>query len=210
MCWHGFAVFFNVDARILLEPVETLGRREDPVMNDFLREFIGSGTREVQENLLPSGFFRFSRRSFLDDDTFVTGLVRIFRKGPNTFLRGFETRSAMQAQHLPLDAKAREFRGLVTRHEDGVAIIVSRRNTMTSSFNYLSKVASFENNFWLGFVNRSVPETAVGLRATRLVYEYLGPRAADALPAARAAGFHTEETMPPFHLRLLRPDQPFA
>jgi transcriptional regulator with XRE-family HTH domain len=201
--------FFNVDARILLEPVELIGRGEDPVSNPYLRDFVGAGTRDVSERVLPSGFFRFSRRSFLSETQFVMGLVMIFRNGPNTFLRGLETRRAMQMQQLPDHPDAREFRGFVCQQEDAVAIIVSRRNTMTSSFNYLSKVASYDNNFWLGFVNRSVPEAAVGLRATRLVYEYLGNRVADALPAARTAGFFNEEDLPPFHRRLLQPDQPF-
>ena len=159
--------------------------------------------------LFPNGFFRFSRRSFVKEDAFVVGLIHIFRDRANTFLRGYEAHDAMRLQHLPTDAAAREFRGIVMQQEEGVAIIASRNNAMTSSFNYLNRVGSFENNFWVGYVTRTVSESAGGLRATRLVYEYLGVGAKQALPAARAAGFTNQAGLPAFHQRLLQPDKPF-
>lgn len=202
--------FLKVDARVLLEPVDQIGSGQDPIANPFLRDFVGAGARNVLAETFPDGFFRFSRRSFVNNDTFVVGLVRISRDGANTYLRGFEARDAMRMQDLPTSARAREFRGIVMQQEDGIAIVASRNNAMTSSFNYLNRVASFENNFWVGYVTRTVPETSLGLRATRLVYEYLGPGAKHALPAARASGFTDEAGLPSFHRRLLQPDKPFV
>ncbi len=116
----------------------------------------------------------------------------------------------MKKQFLPTEASAREFRGIVMQQEDGIAILATRKNAMTCSFNYLSRVASFENNFWVGYVTRTVPDSVGGLRATRLVYEHLGSDMALVLPAARAAGFCTAEMLLPFHRRLLRPDAQFS
>ena len=92
----------------------------------------------------------------------------------------------------------------------GIAIFAARRNAMTSSFNYLTRVASFENNFWVGYVTRTVGEDAVGTRATRLVYDYLGTEFRSALQARRQAGFCKVDDLSPFQRRLLRPDEPFA
>jgi len=68
----------------------------------------------------------------------------------------------------------REFRGYVTQQEDGIAMVISRRHAMTCSFNYLSRVAATNNNFWVGYVTRTVRESISGLRAVRMVYEHLG------------------------------------
>ena len=202
--------FFDVDARVLLEPVDRINHARDPISSPFLRNFIGAGAYDVSEDLFPSGYYRFSRRSFIDRDLFIVALVLVTRDGPFTQLRGFETKEAMRIQNLPEDARSREFRGNVMQQEDGIAIIAARSNAMTCSFNYLSRVASFQNNFWVGYVTRTVPETVDGLRATRLVYEYLGKRVSDALPARRTAGFCDEDNLQPFHKRLLRPDIPFS
>ena len=202
--------FFDVDARVLLEPVDEIGNGQDPISNPFLREFVGAGASNVPEDIFPSGFYRFSRRSFMQQDVFILGVVHVRRDGTNTYLRGYENKSAMAIQSLPQDSPSREFRGIVMQQEDGIVFIASRRNAMTSSFNYLSLVASFENNFWVGYITRTVPESADGLRVTRMVFEFLGPKPAQALPHARATGFCSTEDMPAFHRRLLAPETPFS
>ena len=133
----------------------------------------------------------------------------MFRQSGVVYVRGFEAKEAMRQQGLPTDVKSREFRGYATRQEDGVSLIISRRRAMTCSFNYLSRVASFENNFWVGYVSRTVRENASGTRAVRMVYEYLGKRMGKALTAARGAGFVSEDELMPFQRRLLQPDDPF-
>lgn len=202
--------FFGVDARVLLEPVSQIGIGQDPVANPFLKDYVGAGARDIPEEFFPSGFYRFSRRSFMHMDEFLVGLVHIRRSGQNTFLRGFESAEAMAAQGLPYDMATREFRGIVMRQEAGIVFIASRRNSMTSSFNYLSRVASFENNFWTGYITRTVPDDVGGLRATRMAFEHLGNSVADALPAARSCGFATVDKLPSFHQRLLKTEDSFS
>ena len=143
--------FFEVDARILLEPVEEINRpTRDPVANAYLRDFVGSGIPQIPSELFPNGFYRFTRRSFVRNDLFIVGLVHVRRESEHTFLRGYESKEAMRIQGLPVDPGTREFRGLAMQQEDGITLLVSRRNAMTCSFNYLSRVASFDNNFWVG------------------------------------------------------------
>jgi transcriptional regulator with XRE-family HTH domain len=201
--------FFDVDARILLDPVEALANKGHIVNGSVLKDFVGPGVNNLPETVFPSGFYRFTRRSFVNDTQFVVGLVYVFRESNNTYVRGFEAKEAMRQQGLPADTVTREFRGYVTRQEDGVAMMISRRNAMTCSFNYLARVASFENNFWVGYVTRTVRESATGTRVARMVYEHLGKDPKTVWKAARTQGFCSEEDLMPFHARLLQIGDPF-
>lgn len=201
--------FFGVDARILLDPVDRFKSETPLLTGPFLSAFLGAGVERLAPEAFPDGFYRFVRRSFINDSQFVVGLVFVSRGNGHTYVRGFEAREAMLQQGLPADAHAREFRGYVARQEDGIALIIARRNGMTCSFNYLSRVASFENNFWVGYVTRTVRETASGTRAVRMVYEHLGRRSPKVMAAARDAGFKSEAELMPFHRRLLQVGDPF-
>ncbi|MFK7753140.1 MAG: helix-turn-helix domain-containing protein [Sedimentitalea sp.] len=201
--------FFEVDARILLDPVESLSAQGVLLNGPVLSDFVGYGVNAIPEDLFPSGFYRFTRRSFVNDARFIVGLVYVSRKDNHTHVRGFEARDAMTQQGLANTARAREFRGFVTRQEDGVAMMISRRRAMTCSFNYLSRVASFENNFWVGYVTRTVRESATAARATRMVYEHLGRSTSAVLGAARKTGFYSDSQLIPYHRHLLQIDEPF-
>ncbi len=201
--------FFGVDARILLEPADSFSSHGTLLSDPYLADFVGVRLNDIPESYFPNGFYEFSRRSFTDEANFVTGLVYIFRKSDNTFIRGYETRKSMQQQHLPVDPQTREYRGYLTRHEDGIAAIVSRRNSMTCSFNFLAQVASFENNHWVGYATRTVRESTSDTRVVRLAYEHLGTDISKVLAAARGSGLTSEEYLKPFHRRLLKPDEPF-
>jgi len=208
---HRICSFFDVDARILLEPVEEIeSQRRDLLHHPAIERFVGAGSIALPEEQFPSGFYRFSRRSFMDDSQFVQGLVYIYREDAYTFIRGFEAKEAMRAQGMPADPKTREFRGFLMPQEGGIAALVSRRNSLTTSFNYLAQIPSFQNNYWVGYAARTVRETETGRRVARLVYEYLGRDPASILPAARQAGFCKLEDLPPFHRTQLRPDTPFT
>lgn len=201
--------FFKVDARVLLEPVEQLGSGHELLNAPLLAEFVGASVKNVTQEMFPDGFYRFSRRSFVNDELMLTGLVHVFRKDTNTYLRGFEPKEAMRQQGLPTDTASREFRGFIMHQEDGIAAVVSRRHAMTCSFNYLSRVASYENNYWVGFVTRTVRESVTSTRITRMVYEHIGQNTKAALKFARTTGFCGVEDLLPFHRRLLQLDEPF-
>lgn len=202
--------FFDVDARILLEPVTPLVQSGKILNGSFLSEFFGQSAQRVPVDFFPSGFYRFSRRSFVHSDQFVLNLIYVFRDDEGvTFVKGFEPKDAMRFQGLPQTQEAREFRGFTLPHEDGVSLLITRKNSLTFSFNYLARASSIESNFWSGYVARTTRETERAERVTRMVYEYIGTGIAKALPFARSAGFKTAEELPPFHRHLLRTDEPF-
>ncbi|MFZ5961346.1 helix-turn-helix domain-containing protein [Thalassococcus sp. BH17M4-6] len=208
---HRICSFFDVDARILLEPVEEIEtHRKDLLHHPVVAEFVGAGSISLPEEAFPSGFYRFSRRSFMDDNRFVQGLLYVFREDIFTFVRGFEAKEAMQAQGMPVDKRTREFRGFLIPQEGGIAALVSRRNSLTTSFNYLARVPSFQNNFWVGYAARTVRENITGRRVARQVYEHLGHDTGPVLKAAREAGFCGLDDLPPFHRTQLRAEDPLT
>ncbi|MGC6527098.1 MAG: hypothetical protein ACON45_03395 [Paracoccaceae bacterium] len=96
------------------------------------------------------------------------------------------------------------------RRRGGIAGLSSRRNSLTSTFNFLTPVPSFESNFWLGYSARGAIESPVSTRTTRVVMEHLGKKTAEILTAARTSGLCEEQDLRPYHRRLLRLDQPFS
>lgn len=202
--------FFRVDARILLEPINELKAREVDLLNHpILSGFFGSEPIHVEERLFPSGFYRFVRPSFIDDTQFALGLVHVKRASGYTFIRGFEPREALRMQGLSTHPLHREYRGMVMRQEEGIMAIVSHRNSMSCSFNFLSQETSFQSNLWEGYATRTTREKVTGRRATRMVYEYLGRDLSKIMKCARQSGLVSREDIPPFHIRLLRLDQEF-
>lgn len=202
--------YFDVDARIILEPLENIGDQSPSLLNHpEIREFLTSGVSQLPERVFPSGFYRFTRRSFLNEVKYIQGLIFVYRKDDGTFLRGFEAKEAMDQQGLSTDLKTREFRGILLAQEGGIAGLVSRRNSMTTSFNFLAEIPSFQNNHWVGYTVRTVRESLTGSRAARLVYEYLGRDTSQVLSAARSTGFCDEADLIPYHRTQLRIGEPF-
>lgn len=201
--------FFSVDARVLLEPVDQISFGGGAISSKYLSEFMGESRQYISEEDFPSGFYGFSRRSFVKDNEYVQGLVYVKRIGDSTFIRGYEPKVAMAMQGIPPAPPAREYRGYVQKVEDGIALIASRRKGLTASINFLNRVTSFENNFWVGYVARTVRENSSSTRMTRLVYEHIGKDPKRAMSLARSAGFCAFDDLVPFHQRLLQPGDPF-
>ena len=72
--------FFEVDARVLLEPVSTLGTSGSLLAGPILQEFLGS-SETPSDAIFPNGFYGFSRKSYIDADRFALGLVYVWRDG---------------------------------------------------------------------------------------------------------------------------------
>ena len=202
--------YFDVDARIILEPLEEIGTNSRALLtHPEIADFLAPGVSQLPETMFPSGFYQFARRSFLDETLFVRGLLYVYRKDGAAFIRGYEAKGAMLQQGLPTTSETREFRGLLLAQEGGIAGLVSRRNSLTTSFNFLAQIASFQNNHWVGYTVRTVRESMTGSRIARLVYEYLGADSGKVFAAARTAGFCTVDDLVPYQRSQLRIDEPF-
>lgn len=203
--------FFDTDARILTEPLESIKpERPDLLTHPEIARYTEIKSNVVSEELLPSGFYRFSRQSFLFPELYISGIIYVYRKDGWTFLKGSEARQSVVEQGLPQDPSTRKFKGYALQLEDGIGAMISRRNAMTFTFNFISPVASLDRNYWHGYAARSVNEAMSSSRVVRMVYEYLGTSTGPVLQAARDAGFCDLDDLPAFHRRLLRVGEPFT
>lgn len=202
--------FFETDARILTDPLETIAQRQpDLISHPEINDFSATQKTRISEDQFPSGFYRFTRQSFLFPERYIIGLIYFYRKDGWTFLKGSEAPQSLHAQGLSNSPRVRQFRGYAQAIEGGVAFMVSRRNAMTFTFNFLSPVASFDSNFWQGYSTRTVNEAIKSARVTRIVFEHLGTSSQLILKTARSRGFCELDELPPYHQRLLRADEPF-
>lgn len=207
---HRICTHFGVDARILLEPASKIvARKPDLMLHPELADFINASNVEIPLSTLPNGFYRFSRQSFSDANQFLQGLVYIYRRDNYTFIRGHEAKNALEQQGLSTSPRTREFRGFLMAQDGGVAGFMSRRGSRTSSFTFLTRVPSFENNYWVGYVSRTIGESISAKLVTRIVFEHLGQDTKEIISTARSAGLCGREDLVPYHRTLLRPDEPF-
>jgi hypothetical protein len=86
---------FSVDARILLEPLSELVKTDMAnILGSELGDFFDPRRSVVTLDNFPSGFYRFTRKSFVDPNLYVKGLILIYRHGSLTFACGLEAKSA--------------------------------------------------------------------------------------------------------------------
>lgn len=207
---HRICQYFDVDARIILEPLSHIGVNNRALLtHPEISDFLSQGVSRLPEQMFPSGFYQFARRSFVDETQFLRGLVYVYRKDNATFIRGYEAKAAMLLQGLPTNPVTREFRGLLLAQEGGIAGLVSRRNALTTSFNFLAQIASFQNSYWVGYTVRTVRESMTGSRVSRLVYEHLGTDMSRIMAAARGSGFCSAEDLVPYQRTQLRVNEAF-
>ncbi len=88
--------YFKVDARILLQPLhEVQNSNTDVIFSNEMEDLLTAASNLVNTNNFPSGFYRFSRRSFVDDQRFIQNLIFVYRKNKKCFLRGMEAKKVI-------------------------------------------------------------------------------------------------------------------
>lgn len=200
--------FFGLDARILLEPLDSLQVRCSNIMfHSDLEEFFHSAT-DLASQSLPTGFYKFIRGSFIYDDLFTCGLFKVYQKDGCTFVRGFEPKEVFIKQGLPCSRDRREFRGLFMTHGNGVAMLSSYKMSKTRIFTVLSSAPNVEKQFWFGFAALARDQSPVANRITRFVAEALENDFSEILSVARNQGYIEIDDVPPYHRQLLQLDSP--
>ena len=129
ICTH-----FDVDARILLEPLEDLRRAlPDRFLIEMRDKLLIGKSRPVDPALLPDAIYRFWRKSFMFQGKIVTNLALIRSHGEVTLFKGFEENLLAQQEN----PNARRFprlayHGLVRQHIDGISIYCQDRQNQSN------------------------------------------------------------------------------
>lgn len=199
---------FGVDARILLEPVETLRRKTSaPASAPTFRSSVVPGIeRYTQVPVpLPAGIHLMHRRSFTLPGRFLTNLIQVRPSPLGVGVRGFDAPRLGLRRRDAGPFAGRSFRGLVLATPDGFVINFYG----TGEVPFLTTASVLSNGYFAstghfrGTYELYRPPLKGELRRVPLIIEVLRQTPAAVLNAARRAGIHDESAVPALMLDYL-------
>lgn len=143
---------FALDARILLEPLDSLrGAHGDRFQQELMDKLLIGRSRPVDQSVLPNGIYRFWRKSFMLQGKIITNLAQIRTDDEVTLLKGFEENLLLKQEN----PNARRFPrlayfGLVRQHVDGISIYCQDRQNQTN-INFFEFGLEGNMRFYPGF-----------------------------------------------------------
>lgn len=198
---------FEVDARILLEPLPTdhLASRKlalGALTNDLIRnEFSG-----VSDEMLPDGLYRYWRMSMSQRGKVFCGLSIVSRKQGVKMWR--ERPLILSLNKTPVTQHT--VNGLLFEAEAGFCgFFVSEASTLLN-FSYFQKMGLGRANTFYGLEMLGRPEYKDLERLTRCLLERIAPENGPVMAAARAKGYWAPEDAPDYVLAYLAPDIPIT
>lgn len=208
---HRICNFFGTDARILLEPLAnfqpTTEKNFEPtlmLLHPRIRAFFQIGDNPEDTNILPCGFYKFTRQSFILPDSFQSGLIYIHEINGRKFSKGFMTKDVARKLGVnPLSGADREYRGAVFGTDRGVVSMAAHKNSKSCSFTYLDVKTIVEKTFLYGYCARTMPETGSIPSVSRVIYEKI-PDDFDLIRTTyRSCGFIRLKDIPELYRTLL-------
>lgn len=134
--------FFDVDARILLKPLDEIEAQPRHPSVDILDHFLAAR----HEPELPGGFFHAAETEPGNANEVQNRLLFVRRVKRNILLRGYEPR-ALMPDETPC---AREIQGIVCKSDTRVFILMSRRGGQDYRVMVVSKTANDSGPCWVG------------------------------------------------------------
>lgn len=158
---------FDVDARILLQPLETL--READVLPDALAPIgsalLNSGLIEVDAKRLVPGHYVFYRLSSLDPEKLSCRVMNVTQEGEGGMsFKSFLPESVADKLSLPKGAKNRAFTGMFFQHVSAVSMAAVLPKTQTFHAGYFEYAYMGNPDYLYGFSvlsQRLLPEVSV-------------------------------------------------
>ncbi|WP_299636963.1 helix-turn-helix transcriptional regulator [uncultured Ruegeria sp.] len=166
--------FFDVDARILLKPLDEIEKIEEHPATPALTEFLGSGADAIEKSPFLPGFYAVIES--LSAERRMT-LLHARPLAQCTLIRGYVSRAAMP----DATPKAREIQGIAASSGDTVYMLTSQREGQNSRVYLISPDPTGTAVQWRGSVisptNATTPEP--------VVLKYLGHDSTAIFAAAR-------------------------
>ncbi|MGH1330582.1 MAG: helix-turn-helix domain-containing protein [Paracoccaceae bacterium] len=135
--------YFEVDARILLEPLDQIGASSteqlhgdvDQQISQFIEQ---SGIGSVDHTRLPAGFYNLFRRASMDEDLASSILCKVsHRSSGRTTIKAIVPRDVCVLLGLPMTIKDRILYGPVLQHGLGVSFSLLMRNRKIVQYNFV-------------------------------------------------------------------------
>lgn len=147
ICGH-----FEVDARILLEPLDKLQQAQTGrFQQELLDKLLIGRSHPVNPDTLPDGMYRFWRKSFMLQGKIITNLALIKTQDDVTLFKGFEENLLLKQENPAARRFPRlAYFGLVRGHVDGVSIYCQDRQNQTN-INFFEFGLEGNMRFYPGF-----------------------------------------------------------
>ncbi len=169
--------FFDVDARILLKPLDEIEPTTNHPASEIFDRFLATGA----EKTLPTGFYHAAEASATRGAPAQHRLLFIRRIQHCTLLRSYEPLSQMPGCSAPM----REVQGIVSHIAGQVCALMSRPGAQDCRMMVLTPPPERAPQEWSGYVYRLADGTESGVR--RLKLRHLGHDLSAALRLARKA-----------------------
>jgi transcriptional regulator with XRE-family HTH domain len=135
--------YFEVDARILLEPLDQIGASSteqmhgdaDQQISSFIEE---SGIGTVDQSRLPEGFYNLFRRASMEESLASSIVCKVsHRSSGRTTIRAIVPRNVSVLLGLPMTIKDRILYGPVLQHGLGVSFSLLMKNRKIVQYNFV-------------------------------------------------------------------------
>ncbi len=207
--------YFNVDARILLEPLSALEAAKTTVSrpnyaDTFAYSMFGRnyfiGENDLND-MLPDGIHLLVRPSFVWKDEFWVGLIRIFGRDGTRFIRGLEpiAPSMKRANLTPITS--REYRGCVFKSNEALSFLYATRmpNTVLGVDHFSTRSWS-SHGCLMGRCMLMSNANPIGKNVVPIILQPLEQSTTEILQAARKTGFRAISEIPSRYHDYLRSD----
>lgn len=191
---------FGTDARILLEPLETIrpiGMAVPAGISAFWRSFPTWPDVGPDPGYLPDGIYRTWKRSFNLPEMILVSLARIWREGNETRFRTFEQHAINPVTDGTSTRVKRKLVGFVVAVEDGVQIPTAIVGMRLVRNTYLRKGFSGVGTLYSGFTTLGRDRIPGFRRTTMTLMEQLGRDRRELLAAVRGTGYRRPEELSP-------------
>lgn len=197
--------YFGVDARIMLEPLDSI---EEPEPTQDLTGLF-SVLKPVEPGDLPNGFYMATRNSARLSGTILREVWRVSRSDTGCVAEAFVPPDVDRTFRGPRPAWQRRMSVQFFSVQTGVVGLIPEPGVGSLYFTYFWRPPTMPANTWGGFSIFATPEDGQSHRAVRLMLELLPNRTGDVLAAARRRGYAPVSTLTPQETIALQPGTPF-
>ncbi|WP_420586825.1 helix-turn-helix domain-containing protein [Ruegeria sp.] len=175
--------FFEVDARILLRPLDEIERAPTHPAAAALTDFLGSGPSTLTESLFPAGFYYATETELDEQQPSRHRLLHARRLPQCTLVRSYEPRPGMP-QAAPNE---REVQGIAACAGRQIYMLMSCRASQNSRIYLFTRGTDAQSDRWRGVAICLSKTTASATTTRRVLLRHLGDDPSAVLTAVRTA-----------------------
>lgn len=192
ICQH-----FGVDARILLEPLDSIlpdwRQRAALMLRDTA---MPPQARPFDHYLMPDGIYRFWRKSFSHPGMYVTGLWRVHTRDDVKLLKSFDLYPQPVRRGTRRFARKVPYSGVFMQHFDGVSLLCSTGSENVLSFTFFEYGLSGSTRFYNGVTMLTRRQMAGTERLSNIVLDRFTGDCAELIRLARQIGINDGASVP--------------